>query len=90
MLVAPPAATIASAGSAFAASPDAMWRRTLVSRKPAGIRLVPIELEIGRTTIAESAKTLQEFAASRLARDAKLLGTREVDFDFVACLSLGS
>jgi hypothetical protein len=58
-LIAPPAAIAASARSALVASSDAMWTRTLVSKKLTGIRLVSVELEIGRQAATESAKTLQ-------------------------------
>jgi hypothetical protein len=54
-----------------------------VSKKLTGIRLVPVKLEVGREPTAESAKTLQQFFASRLARDAKLPGVRDMDLDLV-------
>jgi hypothetical protein len=58
----------------------------LVSKKLAGIRLVSVELEIGGETSAERAKAFQKFVASRLARDAKLPPTGNVDFDLVSLL----
>ena len=50
------------------------------------IGLVPIEPEIGRKPAAEGAQTLQEFVAPGLARNAKRLGIRDVDFNLVAFL----
>lgn len=41
------------------------------SKKLPGIRLIPIELEIGGKATAEGAKPLQQFLARRFARDAE-------------------
>src|SRR5829696_8997651 len=60
--------------------------RTLVSKKLPGIRLVPVELEVGGEATAEGAKALQQLVASRLARNAELSSLRDVDFDLVAFL----
>src|SRR5271156_43738 len=82
--MAPPAPTAASARSAFAASPDAMVTRTLVSKKLAGIRLVSVEFESGRKTAAEGAKTPQELVTPRLTRDTELPGVGDMDFNLIA------
>jgi hypothetical protein len=56
----------------------------LVSKKLTGIRLVPIELEIGRETTAERAKALQQFAASGFSRNCELPRVGDMDFDLIA------
>jgi hypothetical protein len=56
--------------------------------KLTGIRLVPVELEIGRETATESAQAFQQFAAPRLARYTEPPAIRDVDFDLVAFLEL--
>jgi hypothetical protein len=56
----------------------------LVSKKLPGIRLVSIELEVSGKPTAEGAETLQQLIAPGLARDAKLAGVCNVDFDLVA------
>jgi len=58
-LTVPSSATSASARSAFATSQGARLTRTLVSKKLTGVGVVSIELEIGRKTATEDAKTLQ-------------------------------
>jgi hypothetical protein len=58
----------------------------LLSKKLPGIRLIPVELEIVRKTAAERAKTLQEFVTPGPARDAKLPGVSDMDFNLVAFL----
>jgi len=55
-----------------------------VSKKLAGIRLVSIELEVSGKPTAEGAETLQQLLAPGLARDAKLTGVSDVDFDLIA------
>jgi hypothetical protein len=57
-----------------------------VWKKLPGIRLVPIELEVGGEATAEAAKAFQQLFASGLARDAELSSLRDVDFDLVAFL----
>jgi hypothetical protein len=58
----------------------------LVSKKLAGIRLVPVELEISGEATAEAAKAFQQLVAAGLARHAKLTPISDVDFDLVAFL----
>jgi hypothetical protein len=50
----------------------------LVSKKLAGIRLVPVELEVGGKPTAERVKTLQQLVAPGFARDAKPATVRDV------------
>ena len=57
-----------------------------MSRKLTGIRLVPIELEIGRKPAAKGAQTLQQFSTTGLARHTKLLAVGDMDFNLVALL----
>src|SRR5580704_5304707 len=85
-LIAPPTRSIASARSAFTGSPDATWMRTLVSKKLSGIRLLPVELEIGRKSPSEGAQPLQQFRASGLARDGKFPCVGDMDLDLIAFL----
>jgi hypothetical protein len=58
----------------------------LVSKKLTGIRLVPVELEVGRQTSAEGAKAFQQRVPPGLARHAEILAASDVDFDLVAFL----
>ena len=63
----------------------------MVSKKLAGIRLVPVELEVSGKPTAERTKTLQQLVAPGLARDAKLAGVRDVDPTLVtAAVSMGA
>jgi hypothetical protein len=56
----------------------------LVSKKLTGIRLVPVELEIGGEAAAEGAKAFQQLVAAGLARHTKLTPVSDMDFDLVA------
>jgi hypothetical protein len=56
----------------------------LVSKKLTGIRLIPVELEIGGEAAAEGAKAFQQFVAAGLTRHAKLTPISDMDFDLVA------
>jgi hypothetical protein len=58
----------------------------LVSKKLPGIRLVPVELEVVGKSPAESAKTLQQFLARRLASYAELPRPGDIDLDLVTLL----
>src|SRR5580700_6983289 len=60
--------------------------RTLVSKKLSGICLLPVELEIGRKSPSEGAQPLQQFRASRLARDGKFPCVGDMDLDLIAFL----
>jgi hypothetical protein len=60
----------------------------LVSKKLTGIRLVPIEPEIGGEATSEAAEALQQLVASGLARHAEIFGIGDVDFDLVALLEV--
>src|SRR5215471_11425128 len=60
----------------------------LVSKKLPGIRLVPIELEIGGKAPAEGAQALQQLLATRLARDREVARIDDMDLDIVAFLQL--
>src|ERR1700676_3453489 len=60
--------------------------RTLVSKKLPGIRLVPVELEIGRKTPPEGPKPVQQFRAARLAPDGEFAVAADMDFDLIALL----
>src|ERR1700688_3552940 len=60
--------------------------RTLVSKKLPGIRLVPVELEIGGKAPSKGAKPLQQFRAAGLARDGEFPRAGDMDFDLVALL----
>src|SRR5437879_4226336 len=86
----PPSPTIFSASSAFIGSPEATYSKTLVSKKLPGIRLFPVELEIGREAPAESAQALQQLITPGLARDAKLTTICDMDFDVIARFQLKS
>jgi antitoxin Phd len=55
-----------------------------VSKKLAGIRLVPVELEIGGEAAAEGSKTSQQLVTPGFARDAEILAAGDMDFDLVA------
>ena len=57
-----------------------------MSKKRAGIGLVPIEFEIGRQAAAKGAQTLQQFSAPGPARDAELLAIGDINFNLVALL----
>jgi hypothetical protein len=57
-----------------------------VSKKSAGIRLVPVEFEIGRKPTTEGAKTPQEFITPGRPRNTKLPGVCDMNFDVVAFL----
>jgi hypothetical protein len=58
----------------------------LVPKNLAGIRLVPIEDEIGGQATAEGAQALQQVVAAQLVRDHEIPGVGDVDFDLVAFL----
>jgi hypothetical protein len=60
--------------------------RTLVSKKLPGIRLLAIELEIGRKAPSEGAKPLQQFRAAGLARDGEFPRVSDMDFDLIPFL----
>jgi hypothetical protein len=47
--------------------------------KLAGIRLVPVELEIGRQAAPEGAQAFQQFLVGGFAGDAEASGIRNVD-----------
>src|SRR6516225_3605172 len=83
-LIMPPAPISSSARSALAVSPDATYNNTLVSKKLPGIRLVSVELEVGRKAPAKSSKALHQFFTARLARHAELTFVGNMDFDLVA------
>ena len=51
-----------------------------------GIRLVPVEFEVGGETAAEGAEALQQFLPRGLAGDGEGPGIGDVDFDLVALL----
>jgi hypothetical protein len=55
-----------------------------VSKKLAGIRLVPIELEVGGEPAAEGAKTPQQLITPGFSRDAELPDVSDMDFDLIA------
>ena len=57
-----------------------------MSKKLTGIRLVSVELEIGRKAAAEGAKAPQQLVTPRLARNTELPGVCDMDFDLVAFL----
>src|SRR5437763_15070551 len=83
-LIMPPAPMSSSARSALAGSPDATYDGALVSRKLPGIRLVSVELEVGRKAPAKSSKALHQLFTARLARHAELTFVGNMDFDLVA------
>src|ERR1700751_3202173 len=83
-LILPPPPISSSARSAVAGSPDAMYNNTLVSKKLPGIRLVPVELEVGRKAPAKSSKALHQLFTARLARHAELTFVGNMDFDLIA------
>lgn len=82
--MAPPAEIICSALSAFAGSFEARVSRMLLSMKLPGIRLIPVELEIGRQAAPEGAQALQQFLGAGFAGDAEASGVRDMDFNFLA------
>ena len=57
-----------------------------MSKKLTDIRLVAIELEVGRQAPAERTKTLQQLVPPRLARDTEFARIGDMNFDFVAFL----
>src|SRR5271170_2268426 len=87
-LITPPSPIKLSARSAFAGSADAIYRSTLLSKKLTGIRVFPVELEIGGQATAEGAKAFQQLLTSGLARNAELTPVVDVDFDLVALFQL--
>jgi hypothetical protein len=60
-----------------------------VSKKLPGIRLFPIELEIGRKPAAERTKAPQQFFASRLPRNTERPGVGDMNFNVIAFLESG-
>jgi hypothetical protein len=56
------------------------WRRT----KLPGIRLVPVEFEIGWKAPSERTKPIYEFGATSLARDGEFPLVDGIDFDLIA------
>src|ERR1700694_2331232 len=60
--------------------------RTLVSKKLPGIRLLPVELEIGRKAPSKGAKPLQQFRAAGLARNGEFARVGDMDFDLIPFL----
>ena len=58
-----------------------------MSKKLPGIRLVPVELEVGGEATAEVAKAFQQLVAPGLARHAEPSPVSDVDFDLIAFLS---
>src|SRR5689334_14279880 len=87
-LIIPPSPINLSAWSAFAASPDAIYRNTLLSKKLPGIRLFPIELEVGGQATTEGSKSLQQLLTPGFVRDGEFTAVGDVDFDLVALLQL--
>jgi hypothetical protein len=59
-----------------------------VSMKLPGIRLVPVEFEVGGQAPAEGAQAFQQLLPAGLARDRERSGVGDVDFDLVAFLQL--
>jgi hypothetical protein len=59
-----------------------------MSKKLPGIRLVPVELEVGEKAPAKSAKALQQLVTPGLARHAELTPVGNMDFDLVALFQL--
>lgn len=57
-----------------------------MSKKLPGIRVVPVELEIGGQATAKGTKPLQQLFASGFACNAELPGVRDMDFDLIALL----
>jgi hypothetical protein len=55
-----------------------------LSKKLPGIRLVAIELEVGRQTAAEAAQPLQQLFAAGFARDSEFPRIGYMDFDLIA------
>src|SRR5580704_17354751 len=82
----PPSAISLSARSAFPGWSEAKYSRMFVSKKLPGIRLVPIELEVGRQTPAECTQPLQDFVAPGLAGHFQFTSIGDADLDIVALL----
>jgi hypothetical protein len=55
-----------------------------VSKKLPGIHLIPVEFEVGGKPATKRTQTLQQLFAPGLARNTKLPGIRDMDFDLVA------
>jgi hypothetical protein len=87
-LIVPPEPISLSARSAFTGSPDATGNKTLVSKKLPGIRLVPVELEVGGKAPAKGAQTLQQLFTPGLAGHTELTRVGNMDFDLVALFEL--
>jgi hypothetical protein len=58
----------------------------LVSKKLAGIRLIPVVLEVGGGAAADGAQAFQQLVAAGLARHSELPPVRNMDFDLVTFL----
>jgi hypothetical protein len=82
-LTIPSSAASASARSAFTTSQGARLTRTSLSKKLTGVGVVSIELEIGRKTATEGAKTLQQLVAPWLACNPELPAAGDMYFDVV-------
>jgi hypothetical protein len=54
-----------------------------VSKKLPGIRLVPIELEVGRQTPSECTQPLQDFVATGLAGHFQFTSIGDADLDII-------
>jgi hypothetical protein len=78
----------ASAPSAFDESPEATEMRLLPSKKLPGIRLIPVELEIGRRAPAKGAQPVEENPSLGLARDAECALAGHVHLNLIAWLEL--
>src|SRR6266851_785381 len=87
-LIVPPSPISCSARSAFVGSSEMTYNRTLVSKKLPGIRLFPVELEVGRKPPAEGAQALQQLITPGLARNAERAAVGHVDFDVIAGFKL--
>jgi hypothetical protein len=83
-LIMPPAPISFSARSALAESPDATPNNTFVPRKLPGIRLFPVELEVGGKAPAKSSQALQQLLTPWLTRHAELTLVGNMDLDLVA------
>jgi hypothetical protein len=57
-----------------------------VSKKLAGICIIPVKFEIGRQTAAKGAQTLQQVIAPGLTCNTKLLAIGDMDFDLISLL----
>src|SRR3954452_23149855 len=89
-LAVPPFRTNASARSAFRESPEIRYSNTFVSKKSPGIRLFPVEFEIGRQSPAKRPEAGQKFLAGGLAGDDEFARTGNPDFDVVPLLEIKS